>query len=85
VKDPKARLNLHGGRQIYGINYFETYAPVVTWFTIRLVIIFGIIFYWALHQVDFVMAYPHAPIENDIYMDLPQGIETTAGESNDHV
>jgi hypothetical protein len=26
----KARLNLHGGKQVYGINYFETYAPVVT-------------------------------------------------------
>ncbi len=26
----KARLNLHGGKQIYGMNYYETYAPVVT-------------------------------------------------------
>ena len=42
------------------MNYFETYTPVVTWFAIRLMIIFGIIFGWALHQVDFVMAYPHA-------------------------
>jgi hypothetical protein len=28
----KARLNLHGGKQVYGMNYYETYAPVVTWF-----------------------------------------------------
>jgi hypothetical protein len=28
----KARLNVHGGKQVYGKNYFETYAPVVTWF-----------------------------------------------------
>jgi hypothetical protein len=27
----KARLNIHGGQQEYGINYRETYAPVVTW------------------------------------------------------
>jgi len=27
----KARLNLHGGEHIFGMNYFETYAPVVTW------------------------------------------------------
>ncbi len=32
-----------------------------------------IIFNWALCQVDFVMAYPQAPIETDIYMELPQG------------
>jgi ribosomal protein L13E len=31
----KARLNVHGGKQTYGVNYFDTYAPVVTWFAIR--------------------------------------------------
>ena len=81
----KARLNLHGGKQVYGMNYYETYAPVVTWFAIRLMIIFGIIFNWSLRQVDFIMAYPQAPIEMDIYMELPQGIETEKGNSKDHV
>eukprot|EP00957_Ditylum_brightwellii_P144037 10975346-Ditylum_brightwellii.AAC.1 len=27
----KTRLNVHGGQQEYGINYFDTYVPVVTW------------------------------------------------------
>ena len=45
----------------------------------------GIIFDWALHQVDFVMAYPQAPVETDIYMELPQGIQTKTGNSKDHV
>ena len=81
----KARLNLHGGKQVFGMNYFETYVPVVTWFAIRLMIVMGIIFYWALCQVDFVMAYPQAPIETDIYMELPQGIQTKTGNSKDHV
>ncbi len=30
IKSHKARLNLHGRKQIYGMNFFETYAPVVT-------------------------------------------------------
>ncbi len=30
------------------------------------------------------MAYPQAPIEMDIYMVLPQGIQTTHGNSKDH-
>jgi hypothetical protein len=85
IKSHKARLNLHGRKQIYGMNYFETYTPVVTWFTIRLMIIFGIIFCWALRQVDFVMAYPQAPIEMDIHMELPQGIQTAHGSSKDHM
>ncbi len=79
VKSHKARLNLHGRKQVYGMTYFETYAPIVTLFAIRLMIIFRIIFCWALQQVDFVMAYPQAPIGMDIYMELPQGIQTKHG------
>ena len=67
------------------MNYFETYAPVVTWFAIMLMIIFGIIFCWALCQVDFVTAYPQAPIEMGIYIELPRGIQTAHGNSKDHV
>eukprot|EP00957_Ditylum_brightwellii_P010854 822814-Ditylum_brightwellii.AAC.1 len=26
----KACLNVHGGQQVHGINYWETYAPIVT-------------------------------------------------------
>ncbi len=70
---------------MYGMNYFESYAPVVTWFAIRLMIVFGIIFCWALRQVDFVMAYSQAPVEMDIYMELPQGIKTATGDSKDNV
>jgi hypothetical protein len=33
VKSHKARLNLQDGQQVYIMNYFETYAPVVTWLT----------------------------------------------------
>ncbi len=44
VTKHKARLNLHGGKQEFGTNYYKTYPPVVTWFTIRLLIVFGILF-----------------------------------------
>ncbi len=45
VTKHKARLNLHGGKQQFGRNYFDTYAPVITWFAIQLLIVFGIIFH----------------------------------------
>ena len=85
VKSQKARLNFHGRKKIYGMNYFKTYAPVVTWFEIRLMIMFGIIFCWALCQINFIMAYPQAPIKMDIYIELPQGIQSVHGNSKDHV
>jgi hypothetical protein len=31
------------------------------------------------------MAYPQAPIKMDMYMELPQGIQTAHGSSKDHV
>ena len=81
----KARLNLHGGMQEYGVNYYETHAQVVTCFAIRLMIVFSILFNQAMRQIDFVMAFPQAPIEMDMYMEQPKGIETKHGNSKDHV
>ena len=70
----KARLNVHGGQQQYGINYFETYAPVVNWFAVRLLLALSLLFGWQTRQIDFVLAYPQAPIECDMDMNLPRGI-----------
>ncbi len=44
IKKYKAHLNLHGGKQEFGTNYYKTYAPIATWFSIRLLIVIGIIF-----------------------------------------
>jgi hypothetical protein len=72
-------------RPEFGVNYFDTYAPVITWFAVRLMIMFGIINSWSMRQVDFIMAYPQAPIEMDMYMDLPPGIHTTLSDSKDYI
>jgi hypothetical protein len=45
----------------------------------------GILFNWALRQVNFVMAYPQAPIKMDMYMELPTEIHTKHGNSKDHI
>ena len=31
IVNHKAHLNLHGGMEEYGVNYYDTHAPVVTW------------------------------------------------------
>ena len=51
-----ARPNLHRGIGDYGVNYYDTHAPVVTWFAIRLMIVFGILFNQAMRQMDFIVA-----------------------------
>ena len=69
----KAWLNVHGGQQVHGVHYWDTYAPVVTWQTVRLFLILSLILGWKSRQLDFVMAYPQAPAEMPLYMRLPQG------------
>ena len=79
----KARLNLHGGMQEFGVNFYNTHSPVVTWFAIWLMTVFAILFKQAMRQIDFVIAYPQAPIKMDMYMEVPQGIQTEHGNSKD--
>jgi Reverse transcriptase (RNA-dependent DNA polymerase) len=69
----KARLTIHGGEQEQGINYWETFSPVIRWSTICLTFIFAIKYQWAPRQLDFVLAYPQAPLEYNLYMEVPSG------------
>ena len=69
----KARLNVHGGKQEHGVNFWETYSPVVNWFTIRLFLILALLYKWHARQVDFVLAFPQADIECEMYMEIPRG------------
>jgi hypothetical protein len=69
----KARLNCHGGQQEHGINFWETYSPVVNWYAIRLFLIILILKGWESRQIDFVLAFPQANVECNIYMEVPAG------------
>ena len=72
----KARLNVHGGQTKEGLHYWDTYAPVVQWFTIRTLMIISILEGLENRCIDFVLAFPQANIKVDIYMKVPFGFET---------
>jgi hypothetical protein len=78
----KARLNIDGGKQIHGLDYWETYAPVTSWSTIRIVLIMSIINKWVVKQLDFVQAYPQAPIQTELFMDIPKGYMVNGSDKN---
>jgi hypothetical protein len=67
----KARLCPHGGKQIEGINFSETYAPVVTWSTTRLLLILSLITGMKSRQIDYIQAYTQAPVDCEVYMHIP--------------
>jgi len=82
-KTYKAKLNLDGSRMKKGIGYQLIYAPVVKWSSIRLTMLLTIINEWTSAQLDYVHAYPQAPIEKDVYMNVPVGIDITEGARED--
>ena len=81
----KARLNVHGGQQEHGVHYWDTYAPVVTWQTVRFFLILSLLLGWRSRQLDFVMAYPQAPAEMPLYLRLPQGYNRKGMTRKSHV
>jgi hypothetical protein len=58
---------------------------VVNWFSVRLIFTLSLLSGWNTKHVDFVLAYPHAPIELDMYMNLPKGIQMANGNRNTHL
>ena len=81
----KTRHNIHGGQQELGEDYFDTYSPEVVSSTVRLLMILSLLKKWQSRWIDFIMAYPQAPIEFDIYMELPHGIVTKNDNGKTHV
>jgi len=56
-----------------GVDYFETYAPVVQWSTIRTMLILSVALKLKSMQVDYELALLHAALEDDAYVDMPRG------------
>ena len=73
MKKYKARIYAHVGMQEKGINYWETYAPVVQWMSVRIMLPLSAIKNLHTKSIDFVLAYAQANIDVDTYMELPQG------------
>jgi Reverse transcriptase (RNA-dependent DNA polymerase) len=67
VRKLKARFCVRGDRQLEGVDYFDTFAPVVNWITVRLMLVLSILLDLATKQIDYTAAFVHAPIDRDPY------------------
>ena len=67
----KAWFCCHDDQQIEGINFFETFAPVVSWTSICLMLILSIILNLKSTQVDYTVAFFQAAIDTEVYITQP--------------
>jgi transposase InsO family protein len=69
----KARLVARGFEQKDGVDFLETFAPVVRWETIRVLIAIALHLNWPLHQLDVLTAFLNGILREDVYMHQPHG------------
>jgi hypothetical protein len=73
VEKYKARFVARGFSQVEGIDYEETFAPVARYTSIRTIIALTASMGWELHQMDVKTTFINGEIEEEVYIEQPEG------------
>lgn len=76
----KARLVARGFSQVEGVDYNETYAPVVKFTSVRILMAIVTVLNLYLHQMDVVTAFLNGDLEETVYMEQPEGFKVKGKE-----
>ena len=69
----KARLVAKGFRQVQGVDYDETFSPVVMLKSVRVLLAIAAFFDYEIWQMDVKTAFLNGNIEEELYMIQPEG------------
>jgi hypothetical protein len=64
-----------GFKQQYGVDYEETFSPVIKLATIRVILSLVVAKGWSMRQLDAQNAFLHGFLEEDVYMRQPPKYE----------
>ena len=76
----KARMVVRGFTQMKGIDYQETYSPVVRYSSIRYLITLAVKFDLHIHQMDAMSGFLQGDLDEEIYVDKPKGFDNLDGD-----
>ena len=62
-----------GFSQVEGIDYDQTFSPTVRFESIRQLVAVGTSRGLHMHQMDVTIAFLYAPLEEEVYMEQPEG------------
>ncbi len=71
----KVRLVALGCLQMFGVNYNETFAPIVTIVTIRFIFAIAAALDLEIEQMDLVTAFLKGDLNENIYMGIPERLK----------
>ena len=69
----KAKLVAKGFHQTHGINYTETFSPMVKSSTVRVILSLAVLNHWVVRKVDVNNVFLNGILIEDVYMAQPQG------------
>ena len=76
----KARVVAKGYSQKQGIDYHETFAPVIKYQSLRMLLAVATQEDWHIHQMDVETAFLNGDLDEEIWMEMPEGYKQEEGK-----